>query len=151
MPRVVESYQAWRLPDEVSYEQGALVEPAAVAEWGVAQAGVRPGDRVLVTGAGPIGALAVLAARAAGAGEVYLSEPNARRAARADQLGATAIFDPRATDVAAEVSERTEGLGVDVAVECSGTEPGLRACLRPRAPTAPSPRSACTSRTRPWT
>src|SRR6201990_3252652 len=64
---VIESYQAWRLPDEVSYEQGALVEPAAVAEWGVKQAGVGPGDTVLVAGAGPIGALTVLAAQAAGA------------------------------------------------------------------------------------
>jgi (R,R)-butanediol dehydrogenase/meso-butanediol dehydrogenase/diacetyl reductase len=127
---VVESYQAWRLPEEVSYEQGALVEPAAVAEWGVAQAGVRPGDRVLVTGAGPIGALAVLAAQAAGAGEVYLSEPNSRRAARAEALGAAAVFDPRATDVPAEARERTEGRGVDVAIECAGNEAALRACLQ---------------------
>jgi (R,R)-butanediol dehydrogenase / meso-butanediol dehydrogenase / diacetyl reductase len=126
---VVESYQAWPLPDEVSYEQGALIEPAAVAAWGVARAGVQPGDRVLVTGAGPIGALAVLAARAAGAGEVYLSEPNPRRAARAEPLGATAAFDPTRTDVAAELRERTGGLGVDVAIECAGNEPALRACL----------------------
>lgn len=126
---VVESYQAWPLPDEVSYEQGALVEPAAVAAWGIEQGGVRPGDRVLVTGAGPIGALAVLAAQAAGAGEVFLSEPNARRAARADALGAAAVFDPTATDVVAEVRERTEGRGVDVAVECAGNEAALRACL----------------------
>jgi (R,R)-butanediol dehydrogenase/meso-butanediol dehydrogenase/diacetyl reductase len=126
---VVESYQAWRLPDEVSYEQGALVEPAAVAEWGVGRAGVGPGDRVLVTGAGPIGALAVLASLAAGAGEVYLSEPNPRRAARAQPLGATAIFDPRSTDVVEEVRERTEGLGVDVAIECAGNEAALRTCL----------------------
>ncbi len=126
---VVESYQAWRLPDEVSYEQGALVEPAAVAAWGIEQGGVRPGDSVLVAGAGPIGALAVLAARAAGAGEVYLSEPNRRRAARAESLGATAVLDPTATDVVAEVRERTEGRGVDVAVECAGNEAALRACL----------------------
>jgi (R,R)-butanediol dehydrogenase/meso-butanediol dehydrogenase/diacetyl reductase len=127
---VVESYQAWRLPDELSYEQGALVEPAAVAAWGIEQGGVRPGDTVLVTGAGPIGALAVLAARAAGAGAVYLSEPNAKRAERARGLDATAIFDPRATDVVAELRERSEGgLGVDVAIECSGNEAALRACL----------------------
>jgi (R,R)-butanediol dehydrogenase / meso-butanediol dehydrogenase / diacetyl reductase len=126
---VCESYQAWRLPDEVSYEQGAMVEPAAVAEWGVAQGGVRPGDRVLVTGAGPIGALAVLAAQAAGAGEVYLSEPNRKRASRAEGLGAAAILDPTATDVVGELRERSEGLGVDVAIECSGSEPGLRSAL----------------------
>jgi (R,R)-butanediol dehydrogenase/meso-butanediol dehydrogenase/diacetyl reductase len=126
---VVEDYQAWRLPDELSYEQGALVEPAAVAAWGIEQGGVRAGDRVLVTGAGPIGALAVLAAQAAGAGEVYLSEPNRRRAARAEGLGAAAVLDPTATDVVAELRERSEGIGVDVAIECSGSEPGLRSCL----------------------
>lgn len=126
---VVESYQAWRLPEEVTYEQGALVEPAAVAAWGIAQGGVQPGDRVLVTGAGPIGALAVLAARAAGAGEVHLSEPNASRAERARELGPTAILDPGATDVVAAVRERTDGLGADVAVECSGNEAALRTCL----------------------
>jgi (R,R)-butanediol dehydrogenase/meso-butanediol dehydrogenase/diacetyl reductase len=126
---VVESYQAWPLPEEVSYEQGALIEPAAVAAWGVSRGGVQPGDRVLVTGAGPIGALAVLACRAAGAGEVYLSEPNPRRAARAEPLGASAAFDPRQTDVVAELRERTGGLGVDVAIECAGSEAALRACL----------------------
>jgi (R,R)-butanediol dehydrogenase/meso-butanediol dehydrogenase/diacetyl reductase len=126
---VVESYQAWPLPDEVSYEQGALIEPAAVAAWGVSRGGVRPGDRVLVTGAGPIGALAVLACRAAGAGEVYISEPNPRRVARAQPLGATAAFDPRQTDVVEEVRERTDGLGADVAIECAGNEAALRACL----------------------
>src|SRR5215218_8147216 len=87
------------LPDEVSYEQGALVEPAAVAAYGVSRGGVRPGDAVLVAGGGPIGALAVLCAIAAGAGSVYLSEPNAARVERAERLGATDIFNPRETDV----------------------------------------------------
>jgi (R,R)-butanediol dehydrogenase / meso-butanediol dehydrogenase / diacetyl reductase len=77
---VVVDYQVAVLPDELSYEQGALIEPAAVAEYGVQRGGVRPGDSVLVTGAGPIGALAVLAAQAAGAGAAYLSEPNQVRA-----------------------------------------------------------------------
>ena len=57
----VAEYQIVRLPDAVTYEQGALIEPTAVAAYGVERAGVGPGDRVLVTGAGPIGALAALA------------------------------------------------------------------------------------------
>ena len=118
------------LPDEVSYEQGALVEPTAVAAYGVDRGGVRPGDTVLVTGAGPIGALAVLCAQAAGAGAVYLSEPNERRAKRAQGLGAAEIFDPRSTDVAAELKERTEGIGVDVAIECAGNERALDTCVQ---------------------
>jgi (R,R)-butanediol dehydrogenase/meso-butanediol dehydrogenase/diacetyl reductase len=126
---IVRDYQAWPLPDTVSYEQGALIEPAAVAAYGVSRGDVRPGDRVLVTGGGPIGALTVLAALAAGAGEVYLSELNASRAARAASLGAAGIFDPRATDVVEEIRARTDGLGVDVALECAGNEAALVSCL----------------------
>src|ERR1700722_9874970 len=66
---VVQDYQAWPLPESVSYEQGAVIEPAAAAAYGVERGQVRAGDTVLVTGGGPIGALAVLAAFAAGAGE----------------------------------------------------------------------------------
>src|SRR5256714_6192875 len=92
-------YQGAVLPEELSYQQGAVIEPAAVAEYGVQRGGVRPGDSVLVTGAGPIGALAVLAAQAAGAGAVYLSEPNPIRAKRAEGLRATEIFNPSETSV----------------------------------------------------
>lgn len=126
---VVEEYQAWTLPDELTYDQGALVEPGAVAAYGVACGGVAAGDAVLVTGAGPIGALSVLAAQAAGAGRVFLSEPNPRRARRAENLGAAEIFNPSAKDVAEEVREATDGLGVDVALECAGNEAALRSCL----------------------
>jgi (R,R)-butanediol dehydrogenase/meso-butanediol dehydrogenase/diacetyl reductase len=117
------------LPDEVSDEQGALIEPTAVAAYGVSRGDVRPGDSVLVTGGGPIGALAVLYAIAAGAGAVYLSEPNPRRVERARVLGAAAIFNPRETDVAGELKEVTDGIGVDVAIECAGNEHALDACV----------------------
>jgi (R,R)-butanediol dehydrogenase/meso-butanediol dehydrogenase/diacetyl reductase len=133
---VVRDYQAWKIPDNVTYEQGALIEPAAVAAYGVARGQVQPGDRVLVTGGGPIGALAVLAALAAGAGEVYLSEPNAtrRRRKRAETLGAAAILDPLSTDVPDEIRDRTDGLGADVSLECAGNEPALNACLNATRP-----------------
>jgi (R,R)-butanediol dehydrogenase / meso-butanediol dehydrogenase / diacetyl reductase len=117
------------LPDELTYEQGALIEPAAVAAWSVARAGVRPGDAVLVTGAGPIGCLAVLAALAAGAGRVFTAEPNPSRRSLALSLGSAAVFDPGATDVAAEVRELTGGLGADACLECAGSAAALRLCL----------------------
>ncbi len=126
---VVLDYQVAVLPDALTYEQGALIEPTAVAAYGVARGNVGPGDSVLVAGAGPIGALAVLCALAAGADVVYLSEPNPRRARRAAQLGAAAILDPRETDVPAELRERTGGVGVDVAIECAGNERALAACV----------------------
>ncbi len=126
---VVLEHQVAVLPDSVSDEQGALIEPAAVALYGVEKGGVRPGDRVLIAGAGPIGALAVLAARAAGAGEVYLSEPNAVRAERAAPLQADLVLDPTSDDVAAVLRERT-GVGVDVAIECAGNAHALDDCIR---------------------
>ena len=95
----VAEYQVVRLPGAVDYRQGALIEPTAVAAYGVERAGVGPGDRVLVTGAGPIGALAALCARSAGASTVYVSEPNAARRARAEALGVAAVLDPTAVDV----------------------------------------------------
>jgi (R,R)-butanediol dehydrogenase / meso-butanediol dehydrogenase / diacetyl reductase len=126
---VVNDYQVCVLPDELSDEQGALIEPAAVAEYGVRRGQIGPGDSVLITGAGPIGALAVLAARAAGAGEVYLSEPNPERAARATGLGATAILDPVSGSVPDALRQRTDGIGVDVAIECAGNARALDDCV----------------------
>src|SRR5690348_9264468 len=111
----VAEYQVVRLPDEVSYQQGALIEPAAVAAYGVERAGVAPGDRVLVTGAGPIGALAALCAHSAGASAVYISEPNAARRARAEALGAATVLDPTTVDVPEVLRGESDGLGVDVA------------------------------------
>src|SRR5437763_4944037 len=95
----VAEYQIVRLPDDVSYEQGALIEPTAVAAYGVERGGVAPGDRVPVTAAGPIGAPAALCAHAAGASEVYISEPNSARRARAEALGVATVLDPAAVDV----------------------------------------------------
>jgi (R,R)-butanediol dehydrogenase / meso-butanediol dehydrogenase / diacetyl reductase len=125
----VAEYQVVKLPDLVSYRQGALIEPTAVAAYGVERAGVKPGDRVLVTGAGPIGALAALCAEAAGASAVYVSEPNAARRARAEALDVATVLDPLALDVPAVLHEQTGGLGVDVAIECSGTSNGFAAAI----------------------
>src|SRR4051794_16623376 len=123
----VAEYQVVRLPDGVTYRQGALIEPTAVAAYGVERAGVAPGDRVLVTGAGPIGALAALCARAAGAATVYISEPNPARRARADALGVATVLDPTSVDVPQLLHDETDGLGVDVVIECSGHPNGFAA------------------------
>ena len=126
----VAEYQIVRLPDGVTYEQGALIEPTAVAAYGVERAGVAPGDRVLVTGAGPIGALAALCARSAGASSVYVSEPNPARRARAEALGVATVLDPTAVDVPALLREQSDGLGIDVVIECSGHPQGFDTGIR---------------------
>ena len=125
----VAEYQVVPLPDEVSYRQGALIEPTAVAAYGVERAGVGPGDKVLVTGAGPIGALAALCARSAGASTVYVSEPNAARRARAEALGVATVLDPTTVDVPELLRDESDGLGVDVAIECSGHPNGFSAAI----------------------
>jgi (R,R)-butanediol dehydrogenase/meso-butanediol dehydrogenase/diacetyl reductase len=126
----VAEYQVVRLPDGVTHRQGALIEPTAVAAYGVERGGVGPGDRVLVTGAGPIGALAALCARAAGASTVYVSEPNPARRARAEQLGVAVVLDPASIDVPEYLREQSDGLGVDVAIECSGHPSGFTTAIR---------------------
>ena len=128
---VVKDYTAIKLPDDVTDQQGALIEPAAVAVHAVDRSGLQPGGSILVTGAGPIGALAVLAARAAGAGRILVSEPNPNRRRRIEQLGVGAILiDPTTESVADRAREETaEGVGVDAAVECAGNARALEACI----------------------
>lgn len=126
---VVQEPQISVLPTEVSNVQGALIEPAAVAAYGVDRTGMTPGDTILITGAGPIGALSALYALAAGASKVIVSEPNARRRALAEALGRVTVVDPTAVDVPAYVQDLTNGVGVDVAAECSGSELGLNSAL----------------------
>src|SRR5882757_1694774 len=126
---VVRSHQVAVLPAEVSDRAGAMVEPAAVAIHSVTVGGVRPGDAVLVAGGGPIGQLAVLAALAAGAGRVYLSETSEPRRRGAEEIGATEAFDPVAFAVPDRLAELTVE-GVDVAIDCAGNGPALADCLR---------------------
>lgn len=110
-------------------EQGALIEPAAVAVYAAERARFEAGADVLIAGAGPIGALAILAALALGAGRVFVSEPNSNRARHARELGAAAVWDPGVDEVVETVREVTGGGGVDRAIECSGSGPGLNLCI----------------------
>jgi (R,R)-butanediol dehydrogenase/meso-butanediol dehydrogenase/diacetyl reductase len=125
----LEEYQVFRIPDAVSDEQGALIEPCAVAAYGVSRGPVRPGDSVLIAGGGPIGAFAALCAAAAGAGSIYMTEPNESRRERARGLDLGEVFDPTEDDVPAEVRERTDGLGVDIAIECAGFGDAFKTCV----------------------
>ena len=126
---VVPAYQAVPLPDEVSFEQGAILEPLGSVVYAVERSGLQAGDTVLITGGGPIGQLAVLVTAAAGAGAIVVSEPNRTRLAQAERLGVSAALDPRETPVPEAVRELTEGLGVDVSIECSGSQAALDACV----------------------
>ncbi|MFZ1469575.1 MAG: 2,3-butanediol dehydrogenase [Paracoccaceae bacterium] len=116
---VVPAHMAHKMPDGLSMEQGALVEPAAVALHAVRVSAFKAGDTAAVFGAGPIGLLVVEALRAAGAAQVYVVEPSPERRAKAMELGATRAMDPTETDVVAEI-RAASGSGVDVAFEVTG-------------------------------
>jgi (R,R)-butanediol dehydrogenase/meso-butanediol dehydrogenase/diacetyl reductase len=126
---VLNDYNVFKLPDSVSDEQGALVEPAAVTLYAVDNSGLQAGNTVLISGAGTIGALTVLTANAVGASQIFVAEPNPARRKFIESWGLCAgVFDPTTEDVSARICERTT-VGVDAAIECAGNENSLAACL----------------------
>jgi L-iditol 2-dehydrogenase len=112
------------VPDSVSDDAAALLEPLSVGIWACRKARVTAGDRVLVTGAGPIGLVCVQAALAFGATEVIVSDVNPARLALAKELGATAVIDARET----RVSDLPRPPGV--LLECSGYAPAIAEAIR---------------------
>ncbi|HET9967409.1 MAG TPA: alcohol dehydrogenase catalytic domain-containing protein [Streptosporangiaceae bacterium] len=130
---IVAAGQVVPVPETLTPRQAALIEPAAVAAYGVDRGRLQPGQTVLVTGAGPIGSLAALYALAGGARRVVLSEPDPARRSRAaalgEGLGEVILADPSAEPVAAVVEELTGGIGADLAIECAGVESALNLCI----------------------
>jgi (R,R)-butanediol dehydrogenase/meso-butanediol dehydrogenase/diacetyl reductase len=128
---IIQESNAIALPEDITDRQGALVEPAAVEVHAVDRAGIKPGDSILITGAGTIGAMTALAARTSGVTNIFVSEPNESRRERLERMdiGVT-VLDPVSTDVAALVRSKTlEGVGVDAAVECSGNGRAFDTCI----------------------
>lgn len=116
---VLPSYAVFKVPDSVSDEAAALVEPLAVAIHAVRQGNVRPGDKVGIVGDGTIGLCVLLAARAAGASELYMLSKIKLRGDTAMAMGATAVINSDEKAVQS-IKDRTQGLGVDVSFECVG-------------------------------
>ncbi len=121
---------AYPLPEHVSDDAGALLEPLSVAIWATWKAGIGVGDRVLVTGAGPIGLLVTAVARAAGAVEVVVTDTQAARLPLAQKMGATSVFDATGADGLSSGPGFLRGLEADVLIECSGAAVALEAGLR---------------------
>ncbi|WP_034991862.1 2,3-butanediol dehydrogenase [Beijerinckia mobilis] len=128
---VLHDYNVVKIPDAMSDEEAALVEPSAVGVYSCDRGGVKAGDSVLVTGAGPIGLLTLLAARAAGASQLFISDLNdARLAFARDLLPDVITINPKQDHVGEKVRSATEGkVGCDVAIECVGNEHALKACV----------------------
>jgi len=109
-----------RLPDSLTWAEGALVEPLAVSVHGLRRAQLKGGETVVVLGTGTIGLTAVAAARAMGAGRVFATARHKHQADMATRLGADATFSPEGDTLSEGVAAATHGLGADLVVETIG-------------------------------
>jgi len=114
------AYQCFHLPDAISDEVGALVEPFSATVRAVQQGKIGPDDNVAIVGAGPIGLMTLLAATLRGAKRVVAVEVAKRRKETAKKLGATDVIDPTEENPETCALDITEGEGFDVVIECAG-------------------------------
>jgi len=126
---VMDAGMVYALPDAVTLEQGALVEPMSVSFNGVLRGDVEPGMRTVVFGAGPIGVGVMLGLRANGIDDILVVEPSPKRRETIGQLGASDVLDPTTDDVRSAVMARTSGEGADVVFECAGAAASFSAAV----------------------
>ncbi len=118
----------FRIPDELDLRAAALTEPVAVALRGVHRSQARPGDRVLVTGGGPIGLLTAAVLRAFGIDDVTVSEPGPLRRQRSLDVGATSVITPDELVVLSSPSALVDR-PFQAAIDCSGRADAMVAAL----------------------
>lgn len=124
------------LPDGLSFEDGALVEPVACGVKAVDRAAIREGDVALVVGLGSNGILLGRLARRAGAAVVLGADPDVRRRAFAERLGFDETIDPSSTDLAGAVRRATSGAGADALFVVPTAPDAVAAALSAAAPSA---------------
>ena len=117
---VIPDYACYKLPDSVPDELGALVEPLAVALHAIRKANVLPGDTVAIVGDGTIGLCSLLAARAAGASEVYVIAKHKGRGGLAAKMGATSVIYSGEGNPVKKLQKMTGGIGTNASIECVG-------------------------------
>lgn len=114
-----------RLPDEVSFEEGAMVEPSAVSLHAVSLLNLKMGDKVLIVGGGIIGLMAAEFAKLSGASYIALLETNEKRGHKAVTVGKVdEYFDAKDEKVIERLKEKTNG-GFDAVIECCGNAPAI--------------------------
>ena len=118
----------FKLPEGMSLEDGAMVEPLAVGVHACRRGGIAPGQSAAVIGAGPIGLLAAQAAAAYGAHPVIVTDVVSARVALAEKLGMIAV-DAGKVDAVEAIRSHTEGRGPDVIIETAGTVPTVREAM----------------------
>lgn len=118
----------FKLPDHVTYDEAALCEPLSVGVHATSRAQIQVGHNVLITGAGPIGLVSLLAAKGSGAGHVIVTDVRPERLAVAKEMGADFVIDVSKLSEA-EVLQQLSVLvdNIDATIECSGAAPSI--CL----------------------
>jgi L-iditol 2-dehydrogenase len=119
-----------KVPENVSLEEAAMTEPAAVALHAVRRAHVRLGDTIAIFGIGPIGLMVAQWVRSMGASQVLLFDISPPKLELAKKLGFTQVFDSRSVDAAKMANDATGGRGVHVAIESAGVPQTMLAALR---------------------
>lgn len=112
----------FKLPENVSTMEGALVEPLAVGLHATDRGGVKLGDTVVILGSGCIGLVTLLSAKAKGASNIIIVDVLENRLKMAEKLGATSTVNAREDDTIKRIMELTENTGADVVIETAGTE-----------------------------
>jgi L-iditol 2-dehydrogenase len=121
------------LPEDVSFEQAAMVEPCSIAVHGVGLTRISLNDTAVVVGAGMIGLLVVQALRAAGCGKIIAVDIEPQKLDLARQLGADIVLNSSQTDVISKIEKMTDNRGADVVIEAVGitaTMQNALACVR---------------------
>ncbi|MEN6307320.1 MAG: galactitol-1-phosphate 5-dehydrogenase [Anaerohalosphaeraceae bacterium] len=119
----------YRLPDGVSYEQGAMTEALSIAVHAVSRAALSGGETVVVVGAGMIGLLVIQVLRARGCRQIIAVDVDAERLKMAGDFGADVVFNPDTANVAEQCMQLTEGRGADAAFEVVGITPAIRTAM----------------------
>ncbi len=119
---VADQQRVFKLPANITFEEGALVEPLAVAVHAVKKAGIVMGDRVAVIGAGAIGLMILVLSRLQGAAGIFAVDTQDFRLKMAQDLGALAAFNNSDGKAVEKILDRTAGLGVEVSFEAVGIQ-----------------------------
>lgn len=125
-----EAALCFKLPDNVSTMEGALIEPLAVGFHAANQGGAHAGQTAVVMGSGCIGLVSMMALRAEGVSRVYVVDVMRKRLDKALELGADAVINGAEEDAVEAVERLTEGRGADLVIETAGTETTARQAIR---------------------
>lgn len=120
----------YKLPENVSTLEGALIEPLAVGFHAAIQGNAHLGQKAVVMGAGCIGLVSMMALKARGVSEVYVVDIMEKRLQKAMELGAAGVINGAEEDVIERVKEITDNRGMDLVIEAAGTEITTRQAVR---------------------